>query len=41
MLKEIFDKRDGGGMDRIHLGQDRDQWGALVDTVMKLRESLE
>jgi hypothetical protein len=25
------------GMDWIHLAQDRDQWGALVNTVMKLR----
>jgi hypothetical protein len=24
-------------MDWIHLGQDRDQWRAVVDTVMKLR----
>jgi hypothetical protein len=26
-----------GGMDWIHLAQDRDQWRALVTTVMKLR----
>jgi hypothetical protein len=26
-----------GGTDRIDLGQDRDQWRALVNTVMKLR----
>jgi hypothetical protein len=26
-----------GGMDWIHLAQDRDQWGALVDMVMNLR----
>jgi hypothetical protein len=25
------------GMDRIDLAQDRDQWRALVNTVMKLR----
>jgi hypothetical protein len=25
-----------GGMDLIHLPQDRDQWKALVDTVMNL-----
>jgi hypothetical protein len=28
-----------GGMDWIHLAQDRDQWRALVNTVMKLRVS--
>jgi hypothetical protein len=26
-----------GGMDWIHLAQDRDQWKALVNTLMKLR----
>jgi hypothetical protein len=26
-----------GGMDRIDLAQNRDQWRALVDTVMNLR----
>jgi hypothetical protein len=26
-----------GGMDRIHLAQDKDQWRALVNTVIKLR----
>jgi hypothetical protein len=26
-----------GGMDWIHLAQDRDQWRALVHTVMNLR----
>jgi hypothetical protein len=26
-----------GGMDWIHLAQDRDQWRALVNTVMKPR----
>jgi hypothetical protein len=26
-----------GGLDRLHLAQDRDQWWALVNTVVKLR----
>jgi hypothetical protein len=26
-----------GGMDWIHVAQDRDQWRALVNTVMNLR----
>jgi hypothetical protein len=26
-----------GGMDWIHLAQDRDQWQALVNTVMNLQ----
>jgi hypothetical protein len=26
-----------GGVDRIHLAQDRDTWRALVNTVMNLR----
>jgi hypothetical protein len=28
-----------GGMDRIYLAQDRNQWRVLVKTVMKLRVS--
>jgi hypothetical protein len=28
---------DGDGMDWIDLAQDRDQWSALVNTVMNLR----
>jgi hypothetical protein len=32
-LREI----EFGGMDWIDVAQDRDQWRALVDTVMKLR----
>jgi hypothetical protein len=35
----IIDLREIGwdGMDWIDLAQDRDQWGALVNTVMTLR----
>jgi hypothetical protein len=32
-LREI----EWGGMDCIHLGQDRDQWEVLVNTVLNLR----
>jgi hypothetical protein len=34
-----IDLRETGwdGIDWIHLAQDRDQWRALVNTVMKLR----
>jgi hypothetical protein len=30
-------RQDGGGMDWIHLAQDRDQWSALVSKVMNFR----
>jgi hypothetical protein len=30
-------KIEWGGMNRIHLSQDRDQWRALVNTVMNHR----
>jgi hypothetical protein len=33
----IFKKWDGGGMDGIHLAQDRDRWLALVNVAMNLR----
>jgi hypothetical protein len=36
ILKWIFE-RLGGGVDWIHLAQDRDRWRALVYTVMNLR----
>jgi hypothetical protein len=32
-----FRKIEWGGMEYIHLAQDRDQWRALVNTVMNLR----
>jgi hypothetical protein len=35
-IKMDFRERGSGGMDWIHLAQDRDQWRALVDTVMNL-----
>jgi hypothetical protein len=35
VLREI--RVGWGGMDWIHLAQDRDQWRALVNTVMSLR----
>jgi hypothetical protein len=35
-LREIL----WGGMDWIYLAQDRDQWRALVNTVMNLRGSI-
>jgi hypothetical protein len=39
ILKYIFEKH-GGGADWIHLNQNRDQWRALVDTVMNLKSSI-
>jgi hypothetical protein len=37
ILKWIFKKWDGGGMDWIDMAQDRDRWRALVNVVMNLR----
>jgi hypothetical protein len=37
ILKRIFEKLDGGDIDRIDLSQDKDRWRALVNTVMNLR----
>jgi hypothetical protein len=37
ILKWIFKKWDGGGMNWIDMAQDRDRWRALVSVVMNLR----
>jgi hypothetical protein len=36
-IKMDFRKIGWGGMDWIHLAQDRDDWRVLVNTVMNLR----
>jgi hypothetical protein len=36
-IKIDLRETEWGGMDWIDLAQDRDQWRALVNTVMKLR----
>jgi hypothetical protein len=36
-IKMDIGERGRGGVDWIHLAQDRDQWWILVNTVMKLR----
>ena len=37
ILRRIFRKWDGGGMDWIDLAQERDRWRTLVNTVMNFR----
>jgi hypothetical protein len=37
ILKWIFKKCDGGGMDWIDMAQDRDRWRAVVSAVMNLQ----
>ena len=37
ILRWVFKKWDGRGMDWIELAQDRDRWRPLVSAVMKLR----
>jgi hypothetical protein len=38
ILKWIFKKWDGGGMNWIDMAQDRDRWRALVSALMNLRD---
>jgi hypothetical protein len=37
ILKRIFERLDGCGLNWIGLAQDRERWRALVNTVMNLR----
>jgi hypothetical protein len=39
ILKWIFRKWDGGGMDWIDLAHDRNRWRALVNAAMNFRVS--
>jgi hypothetical protein len=36
ILKWIFERLDGGGMDWISLAQDRDRWRVVVNRMMNL-----
>jgi hypothetical protein len=36
ILKWIYERQDAGHMNGIDLAQDRDQWRALVNTVLNL-----
>jgi hypothetical protein len=36
VLKWIFKRGEGGGMDRTDLTQDRDMWDALVNVIINL-----
>ena len=37
ILKLIFEKLDGGGIDWIDLAQNRNRWWAVVNAVINLR----
>jgi len=37
MVRWIFNKWNGGGMDWIDLAEDRDRWWAVMNAVMNLR----
>jgi hypothetical protein len=37
ILRWIFERLDGFGIDWINLAQDRDRWRGIVNTVMNLR----
>jgi hypothetical protein len=37
ILKWIFERLKGGGVDGIKLAQDRDRWRVLANTVMNFR----
>jgi hypothetical protein len=39
ILKWIFERLDGGGIDWIDLSEDRDRWMAVVNKVMNIRDA--